>query len=153
MDSPSTPPVWSWLLLWQMKETPTAGGWVVGIHQSCKKTVFVTGENQQLHPGQPGLLKTVDENLTCVLFKLCEQGLQVNNQTIHKLALHLSPAFKKKSLITKNPSFYALLNKLEWLIVCLLMSHKRTTMRHRKSFYTSCPWCIIKLWAWIAMGA
>lgn len=46
------------------------------------------------HQARMDILKTVEGDLSCVLFEFCEQDLQVNTQIICKEALHLLPASK-----------------------------------------------------------
>jgi len=56
---------------------------------ALKRLSFTNCTKTMLHPGHQGLLSSVGADLTCIVFELKEQEMQLNTRTVCKEASRL----------------------------------------------------------------
>ena len=61
----------------------------------------IKGSSRKIHPGPSSQLNSIESALTCAVFELREQGLQVNMRTLRKEAERLSTEFRGKTMKAK----------------------------------------------------
>ena len=93
--------------------------------------------SRKIHLGRPSRLEELCNGLSCSIFKLRDQGIQVNTYTVQNESIRMSETFNQKSMKAKKASVARFVKKMGYTHRMEHMLPKRIIRTPRKMLCNS----------------